>query len=268
LYFRTGDIERMYIDTEGNLNMGEYRILNVPRIERTATDDALYLFGGMPGKGSFVELFGENHATRPGEANIVYTWKKSDGTLTNKFLRVMARDNQAGVAYELFRYTKDSNKSLVRLDMNLQKITNLASPTVSSDAATKGYVDGIAPVAGMIMPFTAGTDIAYGSTEYLGVGYCGVIEDRFVFRACRSGTAKNLAVNVKYNTMNATTYVRFRKNKVNTVLVVSIGAGVTGNITIDTDSVSFTSADVLSLQVDTTASTSGYIRVNASVEIV
>jgi len=121
--------------------------------------------------------------------------------------------------------------------------------------------------AAMIMPFAAGGDISYGVKEYLGFGYCGIIENRFVFRACRSGTAKNLAVNVPENKLDANTVVTFRRNNAPTVLTVTIGAYASGNFPIVTDSVSFTSADVLSMEVNTLASTSGYIRVNASVEL-
>ncbi len=103
---------------------------------------------------------------------------------------IYSASNQVSVTIggtEKFRVGSSINYSYNPLDMNSQKITSLATPTASSDAATKGYVDGAGIPIGFILLWSGSTGtIPTGYQICNGTNGTPDLRDRFVVGAGNS----------------------------------------------------------------------------------
>jgi len=116
--------------------------------------------------------------------------------------------------------------------------------------------------------FSGGSAQGPNEIRYYTWGKQYAVEAYIYFRFCRDVVVKNLAVNVPHNSLSITSYVIIRRNQVDTILEVEIPPYQEGNLPINTNSVSFTSADVLSIKVSTKTAPAGEsVGVNGSFEV-
>jgi len=133
---------------------------------------------------------------------------------------------------------------------------------------THGTPTAPAPAKPFMIWFSGGSAQGPNEIRYYTWGEQYAVEGYIYFRFCRDVVVKNLAVNVVTNSLSVPSYVIIRRNQVDTILAVEIPAGTTGNMAINTNSVSFSSADVLSIKVSTkNALTGESLGVNGSFEV-
>ena len=147
--FDTRGVERMIIDEQGKVGIGTTTPAAQLHVKGNYEDNdgirVTNLATQTPALGFFSKSdsrWGICSSTGWGDLNIT----QYDGSWNRIGVRFIIRENgNVGIGKTDPQRKLDVNGSSIirgQLDLNLNRLTNLATPTASSDAATRGYVDG------------------------------------------------------------------------------------------------------------------------------
>lgn len=122
------------------------------------TDEGTYGEAWMRWNGAAFTVLLDPEATQINASGTV-AWAADQPMGTHKLTGLAAGTaNGHSVRYEQVILTSGANAMAADLAMGTHKITGLGTPTVSTDAATKGYVDSGPPVSGSAsLSFVSGT---------------------------------------------------------------------------------------------------------------